>query len=145
MADLRLIVNENKELDFNIVGNDFEVDHSLETSVFISLTKHRYDSETALNGWAGEEILVGDIPFGSRLYLAMQENITENALNLVNKYVYESLEWMINDKVAKEITVNTQRLDTNMVGFSVIIFKPDGITEEFEYFLNWQSQQLTQG
>lgn len=145
MADLKLTINENKELDFNILDNDFESDDSLETSVFISLTKHRYDSETALNGWSGEEILTGDIPFGSRLYLAMQENITDSSLSLVNKYVFESLEWMIDDKLAREITINVERVNTNIVGFSVTIFKPDNITEEFEYFLNWQAQQITRG
>lgn len=143
MADLKLFVTENKELDIDIFNNDFVGDDSLETSVFISLTKHRYDSETALNGWAGEEILIGDVPFGSRLYLAMQGNITENELNLVNKYVYESLQWMIDDSVAKEITVNVERINTNMAGFSVTIFKPDNITEKFEYFLNWQAQRIT--
>lgn len=142
MADLKLQLNDEKELDLVLENNDFISDDTLYTSIDLSLTKKRYDSATAQNGWAGEIVLDNDTRQGSRLYLVMQKPINDQTINLVNKYVYEALEWLITDNVATSIGVTSERVDTNRIDFYVTIVKPDNTTENFNYYLNWNAQSL---
>lgn len=142
MADLKLQLNEEKELDLIIENNDFTSDDTINTSIELSITKKRYDKTTSQNGWAAEKILPSDRQQGSRLYLVMQQPITDQSTNLVNKYVYEALEWLIEDKVAESISVSSERVDTNRIDFSVTITKPNDKEENFDYYLNWSAQNV---
>lgn len=142
MADLKLQQNDDNKLDFLVSNNDFVGDSGLGTSIYLSLLKWRYDEDTTKNSWFADDVLSTDIMKGSRIYLMFSQNINENTQNLVNKYAQECIDWMLADNVASDIQIDSQRVGNNGFVLKVLVTKPSNKTEDFEYFLNWESQKL---
>lgn len=92
----------------------------LYTAVAISLFTRRYDPATrGPNGyWA--DAITGD-PMGSRLHLLEHEKATTATLRLAQIYTEEALAWMLEDKVARRITVTTKYVRARTIGITTEI------------------------
>ena len=105
--------------DLSVVDEDLESESGLETAVIISLfTDRRARDDDELpdpnnsdkRGWWGDLVAeVADDQIGSRLWLLERAKTTENVLVKAKEYAEESLSWMIEDGVAKEIVVEAER------------------------------------
>ena len=107
------------EGDLSVVDEDLESESGIETAVIISLfTDRRARDDDELpdpnnsdkRGWWGDLVAeVADDKIGSRLWLLERAKTTENVLVKAKEYAEESLSWMIEDGVAKEIVVEAER------------------------------------
>jgi len=97
-------------------GKNLVDDLDLETAVLISIfTERRVESGDEHDGtmfykggwWA--DAVDGVDRIGSRLWLLRREKTTVSNLNKAKTYLEECLRWMLDDGVAKTITVTTAR------------------------------------
>lgn len=117
---------------------------SLERAVIISIfTWRRARPDDRLpgntkNGWWGDTWPdVENDQIGSRLWLLTRETITETTLARARQYVDESLQWLIDDLIAKtiEVTVTRQSIDT--IAITVVITKPDNTQTDIRLTTVW--------
>lgn len=145
MADLKLIPNENGDLDIDFKDNDFVVDDGLETSMMISILKYLYNTETAENGWFAESVFLTDFPKGSRIDQLFKLNINENTINITRQYLTEATNWYITEGVADTVEISVSRLNTNGIYFKIVLIRPNfDENESFEFSLNWDAQTIIQ-
>lgn len=108
--------NTLQEADLRRDGGNFLSDEGLETAVVISLFTDRQaestdeipDGTDDRRGWWGDAFAdeEGD-RIGSRLWLLRDAKGTQQALNDAKLYAEEALRWMLDDGVAKSVTVTT--------------------------------------
>lgn len=145
--DIKIAFTEFLDGDFILVEGDLEREEGLGTAVLISLFSDRradpnddYDGEDK-KGWWGDNLspVDGD-QIGSKLWQLRRLAITEGIENTVQAYVFEALEWMIEDGIAEKIDVDTfifGDVDNRRLGFTVEIRKTDGKIEAFKFNDLW--------
>ena len=140
--------------DFLFSDNDLELDDGLETAVWISLFTDRRaapDDElpdpnsTNKRGWWGDKVspdIEGD-EIGSKLWLLERSKTTDETLIDAERHVQDCLQWMLDDLVAKEINVTTERMQLNdgteTIGIQVEILKVDGSENTFQFNKEWEN------
>ena len=68
--------------------------------------------------------------------------ITIKYLRDVENAARDALQWMINQKIAKNIKANAIWPELNQVDLEILITKPDGNTVTVRYELNWEAGLL---
>ena len=134
----------------NITVNDQVIDlgmmpaQSLERAVIISIfTWRRARPDDRLpgntkNGWWGDTYPdVENDRIGSRLWLLTRETITETKLARARQYVDESLQWLIDDFIAKTIEVTVARQSIDTIAITVVITKPDNTQTDIRLTTVW--------
>ena len=129
---------------------DISTDIGLETAIVISLfTDKRAEAdelpirETSRRGWWGDA--VADIPndqIGSKLWLLHREKELRSVAARAKQYAEESLQWLIETKIASKVEVESELLGNGVLGLAVRISRP-GKTEltEYRYNYNWDAQE----
>ncbi|MHA2017787.1 MAG: phage GP46 family protein [Promethearchaeota archaeon] len=135
---------------------DLEPDAGLETAILISLFTDRRakkddilpdPNSTDKRGWWGD---LGAIEFqgdqiGSRLWLLNREKTTQNVLLKAKKYAEESLNWLMEDKIADKIKVITERQEIQgqaILAINVKVFRFEGNPLLFKFKTQWDAQTL---
>lgn len=135
--------------------NDLVCDYSLLTSVYVSLFTDAKAAEddilpdirsTDRRGWWGDAVnadLKTD-KIGSLLWLLERSSGTEDITTKAKIYIQEALEWMITEGIASDINIETELqrtrdLGTLILAFQVKILKPDGTTDTFKFFKEWEA------
>jgi phage gp46-like protein len=146
--DIKLSPDEFGVGNIELTDNDVTVDNGLNTAVYLSLfTDIRVDDETLLDDNSDKRGYWGDVfddkPMGSKLWLLAREKKLNTVLEKAKIYCVEALKWLIDDGIAKKITINTEAVDgeQNILGIEAIIQKPSDDVLKFQYFYNWQSQK----
>lgn len=113
--------NDAQTFDLDRDANRLIVDNELlDTAVMISLfTRRQALPDDALpdptghrEGWWGDSYPQFDEDkIGSRLWLLSRSKTTQSVLNLAKVYAEESLQWLIDDGIATEVSVETSRKD----------------------------------
>lgn len=115
-----LIKSDGKGLyDIEIDGFDFAsaegFESAIPTSFFTDARASAVQVQEAINrrGWIGN-ILFADIgrELGGLLWLLEQARITDDTLNFAKTYCQDSLQWMIDDGLARSIRVSIERNGT---------------------------------
>lgn len=134
--------------------NDLARDDGLETAVIISLFSDRRVTreeaardDTDLRGWwgdAADPLVDGDL-IGSKLWLLNREKSTDETLARAREYCLEALQWLIDEKVAKTIEVETSfvtegRVSKDLMQIMIRITRPEGDSVNFKYFNEWKAQ-----
>ena len=144
-GDIKLIQNDQYELDVNVLTDDLETDEGLETAIILSLyTDRRVDTqelppeEKSRRGWFGD--LLAQTPgdfIGSRLWLLDRAKVSDDTRNLAEDYAQEALQWLIDDGVADSIDVSASFDKNNALAIQCIITKPNGDALPFQYESPW--------
>jgi len=135
--------------DMDISKGDFLQDNYLETSMMISLFSDAPASTDELNrfnedqlnksrnrGWYGSSF--ADLEYGSKLWLLEREKRTQGTLNLAQQYCEEALQWLINDGIAKKITVECSwSFDILIIIIEVERQHDENVVKQFSYV--WQN------
>lgn len=142
--DVRLEVI-NGELDVAIGTNgDLLADDGLRTAVALSLLSDRRaraddtipDGTTDQRGWWADALAdrQGD-QFGSRLWLLSREKDLEEVRRRAEGYARESLEWLLDDRVATDIEVEARTVGSDRLLIDVAVIRGDGtrLAEQFDY------------
>ncbi len=93
-------------------------------------------------GWVGN-ILFADIDreLGGLLWILDQARITDDTLNLAKAFAEDSLQWMIEDGVARNITVTVAQDATRSIEIFNTITMIDNTVQR--YVLLWRDTDLT--
>jgi phage gp46-like protein len=149
--DIKLsFVSTSEELpegDFKLVAGDIETDKGLGTSVIVSLfTDRRADIEDNPDngdrkGWWGDLLSdIEDDKIGSKLYLLDRSKATNQTVIKAKEYIFEALEWMIEDGIAEEIDIDTWIFGdvwNRRLGALIKIYKKVGGVEQFKFDDLW--------
>jgi phage gp46-like protein len=82
--------------------------------------------------------LEGD-QIGSKLWLLRREKQLPSTLVRYEEYARESLQWLIDDKVASAVTVSASYPETGRVDLLISIQRPQGAVS-FKYSLSWNAE-----
>jgi phage gp46-like protein len=135
--------------DLAIEANDLVRDGGLETAVLLSLFTDRRAEDgdplpaaaTDRRGWWGDAVpVVAGDRIGSRLWLLARSKETPKALERVEEYAREALQWLLDDRVAERVDVTAEIPRPGMLGLTVQIFRPraDPVTYRFNHA--WSAQ-----
>lgn len=72
-------------------------------------------------------------PIGSRMWLLSREKSRPEVAARAEEYVYESLMWLLDEKIAESVTVETRWQSQFVLLVLVVIIKPNDETYRFEY------------
>jgi phage gp46-like protein len=147
--DIKMIWNNNfLEGDLKLNKGDLEREEGLETAVFISLfTDRRADDEDEIDnvndkrGWWADNTMENKI--GSKLWQYERIKTTTNDMIKVKAAIEESLQWLIDDEVAKEILVTTERfgsIGNDRIAVSIVIKKSKGNEVAIKFDDLWKIQ-----
>ena len=131
-----------------VEDGDLKGDDSLETAVIISLWSDQRVTEDELpaghdfkRGWWGDIYpdVEGD-KIGSKIWVLSRAKSTAENLAALENYATEALEWMINDGVAKSVSVIAAFDDNSSATMAIEIERPSGDTDRFS--ANWDAQKI---
>lgn len=131
-------------LDLALLDGDLATDDGLRTAVALSLLCDRRaepddiipDGTTNRRGWWADAIADEDGDrWGSRLWLLDREKELPEVRRRAEAYAEESLDWLLDDGVANEITVTAETLNRSVLWLRVDIQRGDGtrISDRYQY------------
>lgn len=134
-------------MDLCIDGDDLVSDSGLNTAVLLSIFTDRraVDGEPVpgavedRRGWWADEFLVepGD-RMGSRRWLLERAAIRAGLADADRGYLEESIAWMIGDRVARSVSVETEIVGARLSA-RVEVVRPDGEELEFRFAHVWDA------
>lgn len=146
--DVLIKANSRGLYDVQIDGHDFASAQGLESAVPTSLFTDARASITqvqeALNrrGWTGNILYADeDREIGGLLWLLEQARITNDTLNFAKSYAENSLQWLIDDGLARAIRVEVSRTSIRDIVISIDIFTIDNTIQR--YIVLWRVTDLT--
>lgn len=130
--------------DFAVSGGALSSEPDLQTAVLISLFTDRRaeaddslpDQTLSLRGWWGDALSSRRI--GSRLWLLSREKQLREVVNRAKEYAEEALAWLVDDGIAKRVTVHAEIVQTGMIGLAVLIERNQAQPARFRYELAWK-------
>jgi phage gp46-like protein len=136
--------------DIYISESGFEADDSLETAVIISLfTDRRLPESLALvensdrKGYWGDLAESDGYQWGSLLWTMYRQVITDTVITSCRQFAEESLQWMIDDRIAESVTVTAERAGTYQINIGIDIVKRDTRdTLRYSYLWDGQSKRM---
>lgn len=146
--DIALSLFSNAEnnfyIDVSLDGPDLKTEKDLEASVLMSIfTDRRANNDDIVEGtdrrgwWADTFAEVKNDKIGSRLWLLQREKLTNLTVTRAHGYVVECLKWLLDDKVAQSVNVQTEIVSLGVLGIGVEIVKPNGTSKKFKYYYAW--------
>lgn len=144
-TDLALIYSKDGGFfDLSIENGDFVQDRDLQTAVTISVLSDRRSREDDKipnqEGWSADFIKkVGETITGSRLWLIRNEKTLDSLLPFAEEAARESLEWVIDNEIAENITVTATYKDkiAGIMVLNIDLYRPQGnIPTQFNFVWN---------
>ena len=140
-------------IDMALTVGDIVEDDGLETAVLISLFSdaratedmiEAIDRDGDLRGWWAD--LEGADQTGSRLWTIRRAKQLQSVLARAKGYAEESLQWLIDDRVADRVDVQTSYPSRGWMLIEVSIYRP-GSSNPVSYRFNyqWAAQLLKVG
>jgi len=140
-------------IDMALTVGDIVEDDGLETAVLISLFSdaratedmiETIDRDGDLRGWWAD--LEGDDQTGSKLWTIRRAKQLQSVLARARGYASESLQWLVDDRVADRVDVETSYPSRGWMRIDVSIYRP-GSSNPVSYRFNyeWAAQLLKVG
>ena len=150
MADIALAFTDYGGGDLLLAGQDLARDDGLETAVLLSLFCDRRaspeqfragDDTSDLRGWWGDinPAVDGD-RYGSHLWLLRREKETRETLARARQYATDALAWLLEDKIASAVRVETAYTARGVIQISVVIDRPQADRATFRFDYEWAAQ-----
>ena len=141
--DVRLIRKDDGLFDLTVSNNILETVDGFETAIIVSLlTDARAPSSSVQSpsrrrGWVGNIITAASgRELGSRLWLFSQSRLTDAILNDLAIAAQESLNWMVEDGIAKSVVATVLKTDLRSVIVNITITTIEG--KEQRYAVLWR-------
>lgn len=140
MNRLDVLIKANAQGLYDLVINDSDFDsaYGFETSIPVSFfTDARAPSNQVQEafrrrGWIGNILYIDEgRELGGLLWILDQARLTEDALNLARSFAQESLQWMIDDSIARSITVSVERTSDRGIEIYTDIIAIDNTVQRF--------------
>ena len=148
MQDLLLTQDADGLFDLAIDGADFESVDGFGTAITTSFFTDSRASAVQVQdasrrrGWVGN-ILYADIEreLGGELWLLEQSRLTSDTLNFAKQYCEGSLQWMLDDRIARQIFVEVKQTSTRAITIYTTITTIDNTVQR--YVTLWRLTDLT--
>jgi len=150
MADFSLVKANDGGFDIAIIGDDIAVDGGLETAVLLSLFSDALvstdelaavDDETDRRGWWGDDLADdSNQRTGSKLWLYDRESFASIKVDRIKEAATEALQWLIDDGVAKAVTVTASTVKPKTVSLTVVIERFLGDPVTYRYSSVWPEE-----
>jgi phage gp46-like protein len=133
--------------DWSLATGDLQTGQDLETACLVSLFTDKLatpdfvptDGGSDRRGWWADPY--NDQPLGSNLWQLERAKKTRDTLAIARRYSEDSLRWLVDDGVAKEVIVNTSwvgvAVGSTFLGIAIAIIKPDGSLTRFTFAWAW--------
>ncbi len=144
MSDITVIWDvDNSRGDWEFVAPALVTGNDLPSAVLISIFTDRManrddpipDGTDDPRGWWGD--IGEDKPIGSRLWLLDRSKQTQEVLNNARDYIFEALQWLVDDGVVASIDVQTQWVRDTFLGTQVTLYQPSGPNVSMAYAWAW--------
>lgn len=131
--------------DIRTVGGNIETDPTIRTAVVICIFTDALANpddelpagETDRRGWWGDFLSDFDTDkIGSRRWVYVREKQTQETAENIREADQEALQCLIDDGIAKAVSVSTQWIARGVLAEEIIITKPNGDQ------VNWRFNQL---
>lgn len=150
MTDIALEFSDYRGGDIVLAGQDLARDDGLESAVLVSLFTDRRatpeqfrpgDQEADLRGWWGDfNPPSPNDKTGSLLWLLRREKQTGETLARARQYAEQALEWMLEDKVARRVTVAVEYGPPGFMYIEIDIERPGTSRLSYRYDYEWAAQ-----
>ena len=138
-----MVKKPNGMYDLDFGNGDLKLSNSLKNAVLLSLScwskgqdiHDVADLDPKIGGWWGNALETVEI--GSEIWKLFRQKLNDQTANDAKSAAEKALKWMIDDGVAKEISVSALVIGV-VLGLLVKIVKPDGTNEEFRWQVNWE-------
>lgn len=138
-----MVKKPNGMYDLDFGNGDLKLSNSLKNAVLLSLScwskgqdiHDVADLDPKIGGWWGNALETVEI--GSDIWKLFRQKLNDQTANDAKSAAEKALKWMIDDGVAKEISVSALVIGV-VLGLLVKIVKPDGTNEEFRWQVNWE-------
>ena len=149
MADIKSVfVDLEKGVDYALVQLGLAEDDGLDTAVIISLFTDRLaeasddipdGTDDKRGHWSDSySDIEGDL-IGSRLWLLTREKQLPQVMVRAREYCEEALAWMLEDGVAREVTVTVTNPKDGILYAQIEIAKPDGTATRYQFENFWRA------
>jgi phage gp46-like protein len=146
MTDIALEQLAVGQFGIKVSGNDLLADEGLETAVILSLftDKRLQNGQTPSDGTNDPRGFWGDIgdadrvQIGSYLWLLWREKVLPSTVSRAIEYCKDALQWMIDDGIAKTVSVTGERAGLYQISLGIEILRPTG--EVLRYAYLWDGQ-----
>lgn len=135
--------------DISLQGFELETDNGLETAVVISLFTDRLagkddqlpDPTSGRRGWWGDSFSNKDgDKIGSRLWLLSREKQLPKVVARAKEYAEESLQWLVDDGIARSVSVTAEIVKQGVLGLLIVIDRPENpATYTYQYL--WEAHR----
>lgn len=133
------------EIDGRTVNLGMHPQQKLARAVIISIFAWRraHDDDDlpaqTRNGWWGDSYadIAGD-QIGSRLWLLSRSKLTQDTLARAREYVEESLAWLLEDRIARDVSVDVGKSGIDTMVITVVVTKPDDDELNIRLTAVWQ-------
>jgi len=136
--DLKLVWT-GECFDISLKKQDIELDHELETVVWIMLFTDKRAPDTASvedkRGYWYDE-------WGSHLWLLLREVLNDETLRKMESYSKDALKPLITDKLCDKIEALATKFDNISALLDINLIRGE-VTENYKYNFNWQNQKVT--
>ncbi|SLN77621.1 phage GP46 family protein [Oceanibacterium hippocampi] len=130
-------------------GRGLRLDGGLRTAVVLSLftdARARADDTPPggpadRRGWWGDLLLGPGDRIGSRLWLLDREKILPSTLARARRYAEEALAWLVEDGIARRVTVAAEVARGDALALTVRIERPDGSTLDYRFDRLWREEE----
>jgi len=141
--DVQLVRKSDGLFDLVVSNNVLETIDGFETAIIVSLlTDARAPSSSVQTpsrrrGWVGNILTAASgRELGSRLWLFSQSRLTDAILNDLAVAAQESLNWMIEDGIAKSVAATVLKTGLRSVTVNIVITTIEG--KEQRYAVLWR-------
>ncbi len=149
--DVKIIWNDAfSEGDIGFKDNDLIPEYGIESAVILSLfLDQRAENDDKLDdindkrGWWGDELETNGDQIGSKLWLMERASTTTRNMIKIKEYIYDALQWMIDDGICANIIVTLERLENdngNRLYCLIEILKQSGETVAIQFDDLWTGQ-----
>ena len=148
MTDVALIFDPMQGGKIVWSSRDLLADDGLQTAIVISLFSDRRcatdqlpDNETDQRGfWADAFSMLDGDSTGSLLWLLRREKTINSVLGRAKDYARDALRWLVDDKVAQAVNVETEYLDRGPMAIYVEVIRPTGDAVSYRFEYAWEAQ-----
>jgi len=146
MADFQFRYDEQKGYYDLVISDDGSLadENSLDNAVNMSLfcDKRADESEVQVpelrRGWWGNTLNDDGYEIGSKLWLLEQRRASGNTLNDARDYIYDCLQWMLDNGIIRDLKVQTSYQNRNTILANVHFIGYDNSVNNrtYQMFLN---------
>lgn len=135
MNDIKVTFQSDGSFDIPIENGDLANVEGFDTAIWVSLFTDARAPESKViqpenrRGWLGDtESPVSGRDLGGLLWLTEQRRLTQDTLNEVVDYARQSLQWFVDDGLAKSLDVTGEIVPQHGISLKITINVPQGST-----------------